>query len=75
MESNLDLKVSSHPQHTRQLTHLRPYLERTPQHHMKHLLLAALTAVTLLTATTTSAHAHHDGDHKHQDTTTKGSKQ
>jgi hypothetical protein len=42
---------------------------------MKHLLLAALTAVTLLTATTTSAHAHHDGDHKHQDTTTKGSKQ
>jgi hypothetical protein len=40
---------------------------------MKRLLLAALTAVTLLSATTASA--HHDGDHKHQDTSTQaGSK-
>ena len=36
---------------------------------MKRLLLLALTAATLLSATTT-ANAHHDGDHKHQDTTT-----
>jgi hypothetical protein len=36
---------------------------------MKRLLLAALTVVTLLTATTASA--HHDGDHKHQDTSTQ----
>ena len=33
---------------------------------MKRLLLLALTVVTLLSATTASA--HHDGDHKHQDT-------
>ncbi len=40
---------------------------------MRHLLLATMTAVTLLTATTASA--HHDGDHKHQDTATQaGSK-
>jgi hypothetical protein len=40
---------------------------------MKRLLLAALTAVTLLTAATASA--HHDGDHKHQGTATQvGSK-
>ena len=36
---------------------------------MKRLLLAALTAVTLLSATTVSA--HHEGDHKHQDTSTR----
>ena len=36
---------------------------------MKRLLFAALTAVTLLSATTVSA--HHDGDHKHQDTNTQ----
>jgi hypothetical protein len=36
---------------------------------MKRLLLAALTAVTLLSATTASA--HHEGGHKHQDTSTQ----
>ncbi len=73
MKSSSDLKVSHHPQHIRQSTYLRPYLERTPKDPMKRLLLAALTAVTLLTATTTSA--HNDGDHKHQDTATQtGSK-
>ncbi len=36
---------------------------------MKRLLLAALTAVTLLSATIASA--HHDADHKHQDTNTQ----
>jgi hypothetical protein len=35
---------------------------------MKRLLLLALTAVTLLSSTT--AGAHHDGDHKHQDIAT-----
>jgi opacity protein-like surface antigen len=38
---------------------------------MKRLLLAAVTAVTLLSATTASA--HHDGKHGHQDTTTQES--
>jgi hypothetical protein len=38
---------------------------------MKRLLLAALTAATLLTATTASAHC--DGRHGHQDTTTQES--
>ena len=73
MKSSSDRKVSHHPQHIRQSPHLRPYLERTPKDPMKRLLLAALTAVTLLSATTVSA--HHDGDHKHQDTSTQaGSK-
>ena len=36
---------------------------------MKHLLLAAMTAVTLLSATIASA--HHDGDDKRQDTNTQ----
>jgi hypothetical protein len=36
---------------------------------MKRLLLAVLTVMTLLTAT--SASAHHDGDHKHQDAKTQ----
>jgi hypothetical protein len=73
LKSSSDLKVSYHPQHIRQSIHLRPYLERTPKDPMKRLLLAALTAVTLLTATTASA--HHDWDHKHQDTATQaGSK-
>jgi hypothetical protein len=69
LKSSSDLKGRSHPQHIRQSTHLRPYLERTTKHPMKRLLLAALTVVTLLTATTASA--HHDGDHKHQDTSTQ----
>ena len=38
---------------------------------MKRLLLAALTAVTLLSATT--ANAHCDSKHGHQDTTTQQS--
>jgi hypothetical protein len=42
--------------------------QKTQQDPMKRLLLVALTAVTLLSSTTASA--HHDGEHKHQDTTT-----
>ena len=57
------------PLHTRQPPNLPPYPERTPKDPMKRLLFAALTAVTLLSATTVSA--HHDGDHKHQDTNTQ----
>jgi hypothetical protein len=38
---------------------------------MKRLLLLALTVATLIAGT--SAHAHHAGDHKHQDTATQGS--
>ena len=43
-----------------------PYRAPSTQDPMKHLLLVALTAATLLAST--SAKAHHDGDHKHQDT-------
>jgi hypothetical protein len=39
---------------------------------MKRLPLLVLTAATLLIGT--SAHAHHDGDHKHQDTATQSSR-
>jgi hypothetical protein len=46
--------------------HHPPYREFTPPDPMKRLLLLALTAVTLLMGTT--AIAHHDGTHGHQDT-------
>ena len=60
------------PSNANKLRHLIatiPNLPASTQHPMKRLLLLALTAATLLSATT-SANAHCDGKHGHQDTDT-----
>jgi hypothetical protein len=50
----------------------RPYpAQKTQQDPMKRLLLVALTAATLLIRTT--ANAHHDHKHGHQDASTQES--
>jgi len=66
--------VGHHPT-TRQALHHLPYPERNAKDPMKRLLLAALTAVTLLSAkTATACEKHLNGHQNGSDTNLEGSK-